>query len=275
MRGMFINMLPPPQMLAAARAALFAGALVLPAVSHAQNAETDCPQVETLIQEDPSMTTEEKIQALTEALSQQNPCHPGGGISGEEGGNNGAGAEFGDIGTGLGDGAIPGDAPIESQAVSDAQGDLAEYNALQTEKLADLRKEIEAKCKNAGDFTAWNEKMTKDKRTPAEKEVLMSVAKERGYQFDRQTGKFTEIAQTGETAAARASDASRRTGQPGGRTDELPPDIPASEAANDDIIAKQFREAAERETDPKARAELWNTYRRYKGLPTQPAPEDS
>ena len=257
MRGMFINMMPPPQMLAAARAALFAGALVLPGVSHAQNAETDCPQVAMPNVDDPSLTREEKIalldQALLEAL-QTDPCEPN---AGENSGENAGGV------------------PVNSQEAGDVQGDLAEGNVSQTEKLADLRKEIEAKCKTAGDFTEWNEKMTKDKRTPAEKEVLMSVAKERGYQFDRQTGKFTEIAQTGETAAARASDSSSQTGQPGGRTDELPPDIPASEAANDDIIAKQFREAAEQETDPKARAELWNTYRRYKGLPTQPAPEDS
>jgi len=55
----------------------------------------------------------------------------------------------------------------------------------------------------------------------------------------------------------------------------LPPDIPASVAANDDIIAAQFREAAEAETDPKVRAQLWNDYRRYKGLPLQPAPAGS
>lgn len=46
---------------------------------------------------------------------------------------------------------------------------------------------------------------------------------------------------------------------------KLPGDIPAAE--NDDIIAQQFRQAAREETDPVAKAKLWNEYRRYKGLP--------
>lgn len=55
--------------------------------------------------------------------------------------------------------------------------------------------------------------------------------------------------------------------------DDIPPDdIPPVE--NDDIIAKQFRQAAIEETDPAAKAKLWNEYRRYKNLPVQEAPEN-
>ncbi len=49
---------------------------------------------------------------------------------------------------------------------------------------------------------------------------------------------------------------------------KLPEDIPSAD--NDDIIAKQFREAAIAETDPVTKGNLWNEYRRYKNLPTQP-----
>lgn len=51
---------------------------------------------------------------------------------------------------------------------------------------------------------------------------------------------------------------------------KLPDDIPAADG--DDIIARQFREAAIEETDPVAKAKLWNEYRKYKGLPVRPVP---
>jgi len=48
---------------------------------------------------------------------------------------------------------------------------------------------------------------------------------------------------------------------------KLPEDIPP--AQNDDTLAAQIRYAAENETDPVKRKQLWNEYRKYKGLPTQ------
>ena len=43
--------------------------------------------------------------------------------------------------------------------------------------------------------------------------------------------------------------------------------IPNAEpqAGDDDIVARQLREAAERETDPVLREKLWAEYRNYKG----------
>jgi hypothetical protein len=52
--------------------------------------------------------------------------------------------------------------------------------------------------------------------------------------------------------------------QAGGK---LPDDIPA--AANDDALAAQIRYAAENEPDPKKKAQLWDEYRKYKGLPSK------
>ncbi|MGI9310987.1 MAG: hypothetical protein ACR2P7_05560 [bacterium] len=52
---------------------------------------------------------------------------------------------------------------------------------------------------------------------------------------------------------------------------KIPDDIPS--AKNDDIIAKQFRQAAIEETDPVVKAKLWNEYRRYKNLPEKKVPE--
>ncbi len=48
-----------------------------------------------------------------------------------------------------------------------------------------------------------------------------------------------------------------------GATGNVPKDIP--DAHDDDIIARQLREAAMAETDPELREKLWEEYRRYKG----------
>jgi hypothetical protein len=47
---------------------------------------------------------------------------------------------------------------------------------------------------------------------------------------------------------------------------KIPEDIPS--AQNDDALAAQIRYAAENETDPAKQEQLWNEYRKYKGLPT-------
>ncbi len=57
-----------------------------------------------------------------------------------------------------------------------------------------------------------------------------------------------------------------RSGSRGGRQQTaargVPPDIP--DGSDDDVVARQLREAAEKETDPALRARLWEEYRRYK-----------
>ena len=45
---------------------------------------------------------------------------------------------------------------------------------------------------------------------------------------------------------------------------KLPDDIPSAD--NDSALAAQIRRAAENETDPIKREQLWNEYRKYKGL---------
>ena len=58
-------------------------------------------------------------------------------------------------------------------------------------------------------------------------------------------------------------------GRSGGAPDapavyEAPEDIPSGN--DDDIVARQLREAAMRESDPDIREALWNEYRKYKGI---------
>ncbi len=53
---------------------------------------------------------------------------------------------------------------------------------------------------------------------------------------------------------------------------QVPEDIP--DGADDDIVARQLREAAEKEQDPELREKLWKEYRKYKGIP-EPALDDN
>jgi hypothetical protein len=58
-------------------------------------------------------------------------------------------------------------------------------------------------------------------------------------------------------SAGGASDAGRQAGKT-----STPPDIP--DGKDDDIVARQLREAAENEQDPDLREKLWEEYRKYK-----------
>lgn len=57
------------------------------------------------------------------------------------------------------------------------------------------------------------------------------------------------------------NDSSTGSGEAGNDTDQ-PADIP--DGNDDDVVARQLREAAEKETDPELKAKLWEEYRRYK-----------
>jgi hypothetical protein len=63
-------------------------------------------------------------------------------------------------------------------------------------------------------------------------------------------------------ARADGSQPQTRGGGPRGAT---PVDVP--DGRDDDVVARQLREAAENETDPKLRERLWQEYRRYKETP--------
>jgi hypothetical protein len=53
-----------------------------------------------------------------------------------------------------------------------------------------------------------------------------------------------------------------------GKVAKIPDDIPVDGSAEDQV-AKQIREAAEAETDPKIRDALWNEYRKQMGMKTK------
>ena len=52
------------------------------------------------------------------------------------------------------------------------------------------------------------------------------------------------------------------TGTPSRGRSGVPQDIP--NGSDDDVVARQLREAAEKERDPELKERLWEEYRRYK-----------
>jgi hypothetical protein len=55
-------------------------------------------------------------------------------------------------------------------------------------------------------------------------------------------------------------------GQSGGGGNRSEASSGGAEGEEDDIVARQLREAAETETDPELRRKLWEEYRAYKGI---------
>ena len=75
--------------------------------------------------------------------------------------------------------------------------------------------------------------------------------------------------------ALQTSSGAEATGQQGatsaeaqdGNNGAIPDDIPPAD--NDSVFEAQIRAAAENETDPEVKKNLWNEYRKYKGLPIE------
>jgi hypothetical protein len=73
------------------------------------------------------------------------------------------------------------------------------------------------------------------------------------------------VASTGSSSAGGGIGGSRGNAPPTDGAKYPPPgDIPAGN--DDDVVARQLREAAMREADPEVRDKLWNEYRKYKGI---------
>ena len=66
------------------------------------------------------------------------------------------------------------------------------------------------------------------------------------------------------TASSRGTTGGRGAPPIDGTKHPPPPDIPNGN--DDDVVARQLREAAMREPDPAIREKLWAEYRKYKGI---------
>ena len=226
--------------------AMAAGLAIAAAVAaHAGDAGSCAPEAVHADTEGQSLTRAERIarmdRAFYDSLARFDECQSaaagtgaatGAGAAATAAGRNGGGADGGTDGPG-GDSAGTGDgASVESVAAEGIQG---------------------AEAPEAPETTADG---TSVDGTSADDASIESVA--------AGDVRGTEAPEDGERTAA---DADRPPAAGSGRT---PDDIPAPD--NDSVLEAQIRRAAMEETDPRIRAELWNEYRKYKGLPPKPLP---
>lgn len=77
----------------------------------------------------------------------------------------------------------------------------------------------------------------------------------------------TVAGNTQDSQTAKAEHAANSTiDRDGNASPSTPADIPSG--ADDDVVARQLREAAEAETDPVVKEKLWDEYRKYKNIQT-------
>ncbi len=85
---------------------------------------------------------------------------------------------------------------------------------------------------------------------------------ESGEGDGQQSGQQGSDSQGGTDTGAGQPGGDSQGSSSGGNQSSAPADIP--DGSDDDIIARQLREAAEKETDPELKKKLWEEYRRYK-----------
>ncbi len=73
---------------------------------------------------------------------------------------------------------------------------------------------------------------------------------------------FPGIEDDGEILVPPAPRTAASRGKPG--ENDIPPEADIPDGRDDDVVARQLREAAEQEPDPVLRKKLWDEYRAYK-----------
>lgn len=222
-------------------------ALVIATAYPAEAAERDCAPGEVHADVDGRpLTPEEKIarmdEALRESLARFDECQAAASVS-ADGGSGVEGAQGSAAGGGGSDGSVAGEGDDAGTAQA---GGAVESVAAEGVQGTEAPEE-------AGDAG-----------TAQDDGTVESVAAEgvRGTE-------------TPEEADATVAGSEQPTSSGGVRSDtsgDIPDDIP--EPDNDSVLEAQIRRAAMEETDPRIRAELWNEYRKYKGLPERPLPDD-
>ncbi len=138
-----------------------------------------------------------------------------------------------------------------------------------------------------GDMTTSEKVAVLDRQLEASTEVFDTIIRDerqqqreiRRSEIPRPSSASSAIEQSGYvltpseevTEEYRGGVSSGGSGGSGGRLQKpavykAPQDIP--DGNDDDVVARQLREAAMREADPLVRERLWNEYRKYKGLKT-------
>ncbi len=225
--------------------ALFSAGNVLAQAQHKNNLvlNNDCSQVSVNYENNPNLTSQEKIERMDRALLHslnkyegcQNTLHTnssaaaGGASGGSDGGSN-DGAE-----------GNQGSAGNAGSGTSSASSTMSGTDTPAAEP---------------------------SRATASENSQQSKQSNQQGNQRDNNKA----ASQAGDTNADDAQQANQHAGYQQQRerikgSGKIPGDIPAVD--NDSVLEAQIRQAAMSENDPVIKARLWNEYRKYKGLPVR------
>lgn len=213
----------------------------------------DCTDVSVDFLDNPNLTREERLslmdRAFYESLNKFELCQAAREMASASASSASGGGAGGDAGA-------DGQAGGGSGGVQGTEGDETAGGAnTQTGELSDMSAGIESVASSS---------MSGTEAEPADPTDLDIPPAEGGSQGSKAGGQKESGGMNSQSGGGVNTD-SGGAEMTAARNGATPQDIPPS--ANDDALAAQIRYAAENETDPEKKAQLWNEYRKYKGLP--------
>ncbi len=172
--------------------------------------------------------------------------------------------------------AAPEPQPTETSGLFQSQEDLdskldAELSASLSQFDELLLRETE-EARSSPRSTSWSAQSGAlgGGQEEGQGEGTQGSGSESGAQSSSQGGRASSGTSASEGSKRRSSQSTSESsarvassrGAAGISTGTTPPDIP--DGSDDDVVARQLREAAENETDPVLREKLWAEYRKYK-----------
>jgi hypothetical protein len=171
----------------------------------------------------------------------------------------------------MADRPLPADLPCPTTSVSVTRPAPAELEAEKTasEMTMALDGELEAGLAEFDELLLREQERVKASRPPSAETGGGSAGGETdgdGTEPGAAGGTGSGSAADGELTGTGSTTPDGARGGPGTASRKgssgQPPDIP--DGSDDDVVARQLREAAEKETDPELKKKLWDEYRKYK-----------
>lgn len=166
---------------------------------------------------------------------------------------------------------IPEEKAIDELAALDHQfnDSLAQFDEMLLKELDWIRSQSSRKMTDLAEEAAAAAQRLRDRGVPvgttqddgpARDEATQEEGEAEEESTDREEGGMVPQGEATETEIAGTDDASAQ----GKGATPAPAQRRRLEAHDDDIVARQLREAAERETDPELKEKLWKEYEEYK-----------
>ena len=162
----------------------------------------------------------------------------------------------------MADPAIPEEQVTDEVAALDRQLDtsLAKFDGMLLEEMDEIRAESSGKLQDLAQEAAEAAKRLREKGLDVDTTASGSSGENQENTQGRSRSDQEMESRKGRTGTDAASNTgSRRGGEGSSRRDQRRADY-----EDDDIVARQLREAAENETDPELREKLWKEYEEYK-----------